>query len=181
MLTLPFKPTDKILEIGGGPNPIFRPNLDIRAGPGVDIVHDANEPLPIENESYEGCFSQFLMEHLHLSKVRGFISEIHRILKPGGIAYIITANLLEQAKLLVEKENEWNDDLIIMVFGGNPDYPENYHKSSMSPQYAIKLFREAGFHEVTIYEHPIAKAITGRSNDMIIQAKKSGARIRREL
>ena len=135
---LPFKQEAKVLEIGGGPNPIFRPNLDIRAGPAVDIVHDANEPLPIESESYEGCFSQFLMEHLHLSKVRGFLSEIHRILKPGGIACIITANLLEQAKLLIEKENEWTDDLIIMVFGGNPDYPENYHKSSMSPAYAIK-------------------------------------------
>lgn len=177
---LPFKPGDKVLELGGGDNALFPENVDIRPGPKTTIVADLNEPLPIETESYDGVFSQFLMEHLYLSKVRGFISEVHRILKPGGVAVVITANLLEQAKALIERE-EWNDDLLIMVFGGNPDYPENYHHSSMSPQYAIKLFKEAGFHSVTIYEHPVAIAIMGRSTDMIIQAKKSGARIRRSL
>lgn len=177
---LPFKPGDKVLELGGGDRAQFHPNLDVREGPGVDIVADLNEPLPIDSESYDGVFSQFLMEHLRLSKVRGFISEIHRILKPGGTAVIITANLLEQAKALIERE-EWNDDLITMVFGGNPDYPENYHHSSMSPQYAIKLFKEAGFNSITIYEHPVAIAIMGRSTDMIIQAQKSGAVIARSL
>lgn len=177
---LPFKRGDKVIELGGGDNPVFRPNVDIRAGSTVDIVGDLNEPLPIESESYDGVFSQFLMEHLRLSKVRGFISEVYRILKPGGIAVIITANLLEQAKALIERE-EWDDDLIRMVFGGNPDYEENYHHSSMSPRYAIRLFREAGFNTVTIYEHPVAKAIMGRSTDMIIEARKSGARITRSL
>lgn len=178
--SLPFKPTDKVIELGGGDNPVFPENVDIRPGPKTSIVADLNEPLPIESESYDGVFSQFLMEHLHLSKVRGFISEVHRILKPSGIAVVITANLLEQAKILIERE-EWTDDLIYMIFGGTPDYLENYHKSSMNPNYAIKLFRGAGFHSVTVYEHPVAKAIWGKSTDMIIQAKKSGARIMRSL
>jgi len=169
------------MELGGGPDhPVFRPNLDVRPGPCVDIVANLNEPLPIESESYDGVFSQFLLEHLRLTKLRGFLSEVHRILKPGGMAVIITANLLEQAKVLVERE-EWNDDLIYMVFGGNPDYPENYHHCSLSPQYALKLFRGAGFHRITIFEHPVAKQIWGKSTDMIIQAEKSGARIMRSL
>lgn len=109
--------------------------------------------------------------------VRDFISEVHRILKPGGVAVIICSNLLEQAKILIERE-EWDDDLIHMVYGGKPDYPENYHHLGLSPQYAIKLFSEAGFHSVTIYEHPVAKAIWGRSSDMIIEAQKSRAVIR---
>jgi SAM-dependent methyltransferase len=79
--------------------------VDIRPGSKVAIVADLNEPLPIESESYDGVFSQFLLEHLRLPKLRGFLSELHRILKPGGIAVIITANLLEQAKVLVERES----------------------------------------------------------------------------
>ncbi|GAJ19876.1 unnamed protein product [marine sediment metagenome] len=90
------------------------------------------------------------------------------------MAVIITANLLEQARVLIERE-EWDDDLIYMVFAGNPDYPSNYHRSSPSPEYAIKLFREAGFHSITIYEWPPSKEIWGRATEMVIEAKKSGA------
>jgi len=162
---LPFKPGDKIIELGGGNNPFSHPNVDFRQLPTVDIVADLEEPLPLENDSYDGIFSHFLMEHLRLTKVRGFISEVYRILKPGGIAIIITANLLEQAKWLIEKE-EWDDVIIQMIFGGNPDYPENYHRSSLSPQYALKLFKEARFQSVDIFEHPETKT------DMIIEAKK---------
>ncbi|MBU0777970.1 methyltransferase domain-containing protein [Patescibacteria group bacterium] len=162
---LPFKPGDKMTELGGGDNPLFHPNVDSRQLPAVDIVADLEEPLPLENDSYDGIFSQFLMEHLRLTKVRGFISEVYRILKPGGIAVIITANLLEQAKWLIKKK-EWDDVIIQMIFGGNPDYPENYHRSSLSPQYALKLFKEAGFQSVYIFEHPETKT------DMIIEAKK---------
>lgn len=174
--SLPFNQNDKVLELGGGENPTFHPNVDIRKGPGVDIVADLNGPLPIESESYQGIFCQFLLEHLRLTKLRGFISEIHRILEPEGVAVIITANLLEQAKILIEKE-DWDDDLIHMVYGGKPDYPENYHHLGLSPQYANKLLREVGFHSVLIFDHPTAMAIWGRSSDMIIQARKSGVRI----
>lgn len=163
--SLPFKPGDKLIELGGGTHPLVHPNVDCQQLPTVDIVADLEEPLPMENDSYDGVFSQFLMEHLRLTRVRGFISEVYRILKPEGIAVIITANLLEQAKWLVEKE-DWDDVIIQMVFGGNPDYPENYHRSSLSPRYALKLFKEAGFQRVDIFEHPATKT------DMVIEAKK---------
>ena len=178
--TLPFAQSDQVIELGGGDTPVFPTNVDSRPGPHTTLVADLNEPLPLENDSYDGVFSQFLLEHLRLPKLRGFLMEVHRILKPGGIAVIITANLLEQARVLIERE-EWEDDLIYMIFGGKPDYPENYHHSSLSPQYAFRLFKEAGFVEVTFYEHPVAKQIMGRSTDMIIEARKSGARITRSL
>jgi len=173
MYSLPFKPNDKVLEVGGGDRPQFHPNIDIREGPSVDIVADLNEPLPVEAESYDGVFGMYIIEHISWRRVRQFISEAHRVLRPGGVTVQITANLLEQAKQLVETA-EWKDNLVCQIFGDN-DYPENTHRCGFSPQYAIKLFRETGFHEVTIYEHPATKT------DMIIQAKKSGARIAREL
>jgi len=176
---LPFKPTDSVLEVGGGDKPYFRPNLDCRQLPTVDIVADLNQDWSVESESYEGVFGNFILEHISWRNVRSFISETHRVLRPSGIAVIITSNLLEQAKLLVDTP-EWDDQLVCMIFGGN-DYPENTHRCGLSPQYAIKLFTEAGFSSITIYEHPVAKAITGRSTDMIIEARKSAARIMRSL
>lgn len=179
MYDLPFKPGNRVLEVGGGDKPYFRPNLDCRQLPTVDIVADLNEAWPVESEAYEGIFGNFILEHISWRTVRQFISETYRVLRPGGIAVIITSNLLEQARLLVDTQ-EWNDELICMIFGDN-DYPENTHRCGLSPQYAVKLFREAGFHSITIYEHPMAKQITGRSTDMILQAQKSGARIMRSL
>lgn len=173
MHSLPFKPEDKVLEVGGGDRPQFRPNLDCRKLPTVDIVADLNEVWPVENETYDGVFGMYIIEHVSWRKVRQFISEAYRVLRPGGISVMVTANLLEQARRLVETP-EWNDVLPCMIFGDN-DYPENTHRCGFSPQYAIKLFREAGFHEVTIFEHPVTKT------DMIIQARKSGAKIERAL
>ena len=180
---LPFKFSDRVLELGGGNNAIFPENIDIRPGAKTTIVADLNEPFPIENETYDGVFGNFIMEHIYLSRLRQFLSELHRILKPGGVACIITSNLLQQCQVLLEKEQsgEINDDVIHMLFGGNPDETWNYHHSSLTPQYAIKLFREAGFHGVAIYEHPVARQIWGRSTDMILEARKSRARIERSL
>jgi len=178
MYNLPFKVTDRVIELGGGDNPVFPENVDMRPGPKVAIVADLNQPLPIESESYDGVFSMYAIEHLSWRKVRGFISESHRILRPSGVAVFITANFLEQCRKMIETP-DWNDDLVCMCFGDQNyeggDWVFNAHHNGFSPSYAIKLFREAGFHEVTIFEHPACKT------DMIIQAKKSGARVVRSL
>ncbi|MDP2953215.1 MAG: methyltransferase domain-containing protein [Chloroflexota bacterium] len=165
---LPWVPGQAVIELGGGESPVIRPNVDSRWIPQVDLVADFNWPLPLASNAYEGVFSKFLIEHLRLSRFRIFISEVYRILKPGGTAIIVTANLEEQMKTLLAAE-EWNDDLICMVFGGIPDEMWNYHRIGFSPKYAEKLFKEAGFHEVKVEPWPAAKT------DMYITATKSAA------
>lgn len=170
---LPFKPYHKVLELGGGDRPVFRPNADMRWLPSVDIIADFNHPLPLPSESYDGIFSKFLLEHLSWRKVRSLISEVHRILKPGGIAVFITANLLEQAKKLVETQ-EWTESLIEMLFGSQEFgqfWDAGAHHCGFSPEYAVRLFKEAGFFEVNVSPLPNCKT------DMQIEARKSGARL----
>ncbi len=162
--SLPFK-TNKILELGGGNCPQFRPNLDIRAEPNVDIVADLNEPLPIQNEEWDGVYSSYQLEHLSWRKIKDFLKEVYRILKPGGTAVFITADLLEQARILTEVP-EFNDQWIGMIFGDN-DYPENTHRAGFSPEYAGRLFKEVGFERVSIVRHPNWRG------DMIIEAAKA--------
>ena len=166
---LPFE-GDKLIELGGGKQPLIRPNVDVRACPEVDIVADLGEPLSmLASNAYDGVFSRFAIEHISWRKVRGFISETHRILRPGGTAVFVTANLLEQARKLTQA-HRWDDNLVGMVFGDN-DYPENTHRCGFSPDYATTLMRQAGFLEVRVM--PLPECPT----DMVIEARKSRARI----
>jgi len=181
---LPFRPEDRVLEVGGGNNPAHPGhwvNMDIHPGPMVDIVADASEPWPVESESYDGVYCQFLLEHISWRKAAEFVKECHRVLMPGGIAILMTPNLLEQCKLAIEWFDQGKTWEVSQMLFGDQDYPENSHKFGLSPEYAIRLFREAGFNSINIYEHPIAKAITGRSTDMIIEARKNNSQITRSL
>ena len=54
--TFPFYKGQKVVELGGGTKPYFRPNLDVRAAENVDIVADLNETLPLDDDEYEGVF-----------------------------------------------------------------------------------------------------------------------------
>ncbi|GAH10900.1 unnamed protein product, partial [marine sediment metagenome] len=64
---------------------------------------------------------------------------------------------------------EWNDELICMLFGGQNyeggDWVFNAHHCGFSPDYAIKLFNEAGF-ETEVRLHPDCKT------DMVIVATR---------
>lgn len=166
---LPFKPGMAVAELGGDlAKATFRPNINMFPGPAVDIITDLNERFPVADASYDGLFGQYIIEHIRHKKVRGFIAECYRVLKPGGICVMVTANLLEQCKRFIARveSKELNDDDFMMIFGGNPDWVGNYHHTGFSPEWAVKLFSEAGFNEIDIVEHPNCQT------DLIIEAKK---------
>lgn len=163
--TFPFNQNDKVIELGGGNRPYFRPNLDVRSGENIDIVADFNEPLPLKDNDYDGVFSCYCIEHLSWRKVRLFIAEVFRILKKNGKAVFITANTERQMKYVLNHD-EWNDDCSCIIFG-DQDYPENSHRNSLCPRYAIKLLTEAGFSNVVVLPHGAL------GTDMIIEAEKT--------
>jgi len=77
-----------VLSIGGGPgreNPRVI-NLNIDAFDSVDIVADATN-LPLEDFSFDTVTCNAVIEHVP-DPIR-LISEIHRILKPGGYAQLM--------------------------------------------------------------------------------------------
>lgn len=158
----------KVIEFGGGSRPQFHPNLDVRPGPGVDIVANLEEPLPVEDMTYDAAWCQYCIEHISWRKVKGFLKEVARILKPEGKFVVITANLKEQSKVVANKD--WGDSKdefyeSRMIFG-DQDYSDNTHKVGMSPELAVKWFKEAGFGVVKVEPHPNCPT------DMIIKATK---------
>jgi len=160
--TFPFK--ENVIELGGGNRPFFRPNLDIRKEENVDIVADFNEPLPINDNQYNGVFSHYCIEHISWRKVKGFLNEVYRILKPSSKAVFVTANTEIQMKWVLDHD-EWNDNCSCIIFG-DQDYSDNTHKNSLNPKYAIKLLSETGFENIIILPHGEL------GTDMIIEATK---------
>lgn len=165
---LPFKTTDKIIELGGGENPLFRPNIDFRNLPTVDIVANLEKGIPVEDESYDGVYSNMLLEHIGWRHVQQLFNEIHRILKPNGVCFLVTNDLLFQCNVASERgkisivENA-------MLFGGQEDtelLTGNYHKSGMSKDYAEQLAYNAGFVGGEVLSVP------GCPFDMIIELYK---------
>lgn len=154
-----------IIEIGGGNNPLYRPNVDIRKLDNVDIVANIEEGLPTIQDNYtDGLYMSYMIEHVSWRKISNFLTECYRILKPNGTLFIITANLLEQAKVLVNKE-KWEENDICMIFG-DQDYPDNTHKCGFSPNYIKQILTNMGFRNVEIEAYP--HTIT----DMIVRAIK---------
>ena len=142
---------DKILEIGGGGNPLFHPNMDIQPVETVDIIHDLEKfPYPVEKNSFDGVYSAYCIEHISWRNIQRFISELYRLLRPGGKTVLLTANLLEQCRKIMHYGV--NEATVEMLFGSQEFEPSylGCHKCGFSPAYAETLFRQAGFNPVRI-------------------------------
>lgn len=80
------------LDLGcaNSPYSVFFKNrlgFDIQPGPGVDVVGDAHE-LPFGEKQFEQILCTEVLEHLH-SPERA-ITEMYRVLKPGGALILTT-------------------------------------------------------------------------------------------
>ncbi|MBK1989592.1 methyltransferase domain-containing protein [Sphaerospermopsis aphanizomenoides BCCUSP55] len=74
----------KVLDIGCGRNKLANSvGMDFLDLPGVDIVADLNQPLPIADEEFEVVHANQVLEHIE--NIIDLVYEVHRILKPGGI------------------------------------------------------------------------------------------------
>jgi ubiquinone/menaquinone biosynthesis C-methylase UbiE len=156
----------KAIELGGGANPRFRPNVDTRMIEGkVDIVADFNLPLDmLESDSYDMVYSQYSIEHINWRNVQQFIKEMYRICNDGGMVFVITANLFEQCKKAIDWKDDWKK-VSQMIFG-DMNYGENSHKVGWTPE-ALKMeFENAGFVNVVV------TPLQGTPTDMTLEALK---------
>ena len=63
-------------------------NLDIKALPGVDVVHDLNKfPYPFDDDRFEYILCDNILEHL--DNLIGVTEELWRISKKNGIIEVI--------------------------------------------------------------------------------------------
>lgn len=68
-------------------------NSDVTFAPPIDIVFDATLSLPFGSSSVDYIHSEDFIEHVELPAGKRFISEAHRILRPGGVMRLLTPDL----------------------------------------------------------------------------------------
>ena len=84
----------RYLNVGCGPHPKQNfVNLDYRWRPGVDVVWDLRKPLPFGAERFDGIFSEHCLEHFDWDSLITVLSELHRVLVPGGILRVVVPSL----------------------------------------------------------------------------------------
>jgi len=78
------------LHIGcGGENRPGWLNVD-RYNADADTYLDAGNPFPFKDNSFSLVFSEHMLEHLKIDRVNSFLSEVLRVLRPGGVCRILS-------------------------------------------------------------------------------------------
>ena len=87
--------------------------------------HDLRKGIPFADQSVDGVYHSHLLEHIDRSAVPGFLAEVKRVLKPGGVHRIVVPDLEVEARRYISSlesamagdsspaDHEWNILLLI--------------------------------------------------------------------
>lgn len=82
------------LHWGCGPiTPYGWVNSDLQAGPGIDVVADIRAGLPLPDDSFDYVVSIHALPELAYSDLDRALSELRRVLKPGGVLRLALPDL----------------------------------------------------------------------------------------
>lgn len=84
----------KILDIGCGATKQQEGaiGVDLRPGPGVDVVCDLEQGLPFPEDDVDHVYAVHFLEHVR--DLIGLMNEIHRVLKPDGVLHVLVPHHL---------------------------------------------------------------------------------------
>ncbi|MEW6125925.1 MAG: methyltransferase domain-containing protein [Acidobacteriota bacterium] len=74
------------------------------------IIRDLRKPLPFGDNSIDYVYTSHFLEHNTRQAARKLLCEVHRVLKPGGIARIVVPDLASGARRYVEALNHNPND-----------------------------------------------------------------------
>ena len=176
-----------ILEIGPGTttgkSKVFD-NADT-----VDLLNTAStyqaswgyEPLPISDNKYKLVFASHVLEHVPWYRVDAALSEVYRILQPGGCFEVYVPNFAYvvehyHKKRCGDKWRVFNSDADWMtwvngrIFSYDVDatellsadrpIPQTIHKTVFDPEFLIAKLKKANFKNITI----LKKRLNGQSH-----------------
>lgn len=124
---------------------------DIKDGPGVDIVCDILDGLPLEDGSIDCISSQHVLPELKVYRQVKALRELRRVLKPGGVLRLCLPDLDLAIEAYREGRRgyfhvrEWDTiagDFITHVLW------YGYARTMFTYEFAEELLRKAGFEDV---------------------------------
>jgi predicted SAM-dependent methyltransferase len=72
--------------------------------------HDSTEPYPVANGSFDWAYSEHFIEHLTLEEGIAWLSEIGRLLRPGGLVRVTTPDLGRYIKAYVDEADPFYEE-----------------------------------------------------------------------
>jgi predicted SAM-dependent methyltransferase len=69
------------------------------------LRHDATEPYPVEDECFEWAYSEHFIEHVSPGEAIAWLTEVHRMLRVGGLVRVTTPNLATFVNAYVNPED----------------------------------------------------------------------------
>ncbi len=84
------------------------------------VVHDLSKGIPASDASVDAVYHSHLLEHLDRPIAEGFMREIRRVLRPGGIQRISVPDLEGYARALladIESDNGNHDQYVEAIIG----------------------------------------------------------------
>jgi len=129
--------------------------------------------LDFDSQSFSHVDCIQLMEHLGAAKSTYALSEIYRVLKPGGSLLIETPDLISSFKSFIKGDE--NNRKMIMNWIYGIDTPGMSHKYGFPKELLERMLLEAGFIDVEIVQlrpksiHPSLRATCKKGDSEIYQ------------
>ncbi len=95
------------LHLGSGPNVVPGWLNADKFNSHADIYLDVYHRFPFPNGCFEAIYAEHLFEHIKIEKVRHFLSETLRVLKPKGVLRLSVPDLELFAHKYVERDHEF--------------------------------------------------------------------------
>jgi SAM-dependent methyltransferase len=161
-------------------------NSDVKHEPGIDLVCDIRDGLPLESDSVDYAVSIHALPEVPYDDLVPVLTELRRVLKPGGVLRLSLPDLErgidayrrgERAYFLVP-DDDWSDigsKLIVqLVWYG-------YSRTLFVRGFVDELLRKAGFREIahvayreTSSAYPgIVELDNRESESLFVEATKS--------
>ncbi len=71
------------------------------------LRHDASQPFPLESGAFQKIFSEHMIEHLTLSHGAKWLTEMFRVLAPGGVLRLSTPDLGKYVEGYLDPESRF--------------------------------------------------------------------------
>lgn len=126
---------------------------------GAEFVKARMQKLPFPSNTIDYIECLEAIEHLPFKEVEVAIKEMHRVLKPGGQAYIFTTDFDDIAKMWTDfitnqKFDPKNWYNMASIIYGNQVHDGEFHRSAFNPVYFNGLMQACGFSKFEMFGFP---------------------------